>query len=44
MQMPESDKLITRVGHSSGQWLEIETPLFVGEPKGLAKCKRMGML
>ena len=33
MQMPEMDKLITRVGHSSGQWLEIETPLFIGSQK-----------
>lgn len=42
MQMPESDKLITRVGHSSGQWLEIETPLFVGEPKGMSKMQAYG--
>lgn len=42
MQMPESDKLITRVGHSSGQWLEIETPLFVGEPKGLSRMQAYG--
>jgi hypothetical protein len=42
MQMPEMDKLITRVGHSSGQWLEIETPLFVGEPKGMSKMQAYG--
>ena len=42
MQMPESDKLITRVGHSSGQWLEIETPLFIGEPKGMSKMQAYG--
>ena len=42
IQMPESDKLITRVGHSSGQWLEIETPLFVGEPKGMSKMQAYG--
>lgn len=42
MQMPESDTLITRVGHSSGQWLEIETPLFVGEPKGLSRMQAYG--
>lgn len=42
IQMPESDKLITRVGHSSGQWLEIETPLFIGEPKGMSKMQAYG--
>jgi hypothetical protein len=42
MQMPEMDKLITRVGHSSGQWLEIETPLFIGEPKGMSKMQAYG--
>ena len=42
MQMPEADKLITRVGHSSGQWLEIETPLFIGEPKGMSKMQAYG--
>ena len=42
MQMPESDKLTTRVGHSSGQWLEIETPLFIGEPKGMSKMQAYG--
>lgn len=42
IQMPEADKLITRVGHSSGQWLEIETPLFVGEPKGMSKMQAYG--
>ena len=42
MQMPETDKLITRVGHSSGQWLEIETPLFIGEPKGMSKMQAYG--
>jgi len=42
IQMPELDKLITRVGHSSGQWLEIETPLFVGEPKGMSKMQAYG--
>lgn len=42
MQMPESDKLITRVGHSSGQWLEIDTPLFIGEPKGMSKMQAYG--
>ena len=42
MQMPESDKLITRVGHSSGQWLEIETPLFIGEPKGMSRMQAYG--
>ena len=42
MQMPESDTLITRVGHSSGQWLEIETPLFIGEPKGMSKMQAYG--
>ena len=42
IQMPEADKLITRVGHSSGQWLEIETPLFIGEPKGMSKMQAYG--
>ena len=42
MQMPEMDKLITRVGHSSGQWLEIETPLFIGEPKGMSEMQAYG--
>jgi len=42
MQMPEMDKLITRVGHSSGQWLEIETPLFIGEPKGMSRMQAYG--
>lgn len=42
IQMPESDKLITRVGHSSGQWLEIETPLFIGEQKGMSKMQAYG--
>lgn len=42
MQMPEADKLITRVGHTSGQWLEIETPLFIGEPKGMSKMQAYG--
>lgn len=42
IQMPEADKLITRVGHSSGQWLEIDTPLFIGEPKGMSKMQAYG--
>ena len=28
--------------HSSGQWLEIETPLFIGEPKGMSKMQAYG--
>ncbi len=35
--------MVTRLGHSSGQWKETDTPLFVSDAKGLNQMQALGV-